>query len=645
MSYCTAIFLTVVLFSVLLTPGCDAQFCNSMSCRPCYSFETHCMEKCEGCHNRHGLFAEENQILGPRGFAVGTLVVPINRLLNGLTVDANSSNDHINTTVFGFCRFCEIFTFNTTETGGRVVVVDNGEIVGCRENAEGFLCSQCSEGFYHNKRFECVPCDNLARDWFLYLASQLISMTVMFFLFYFTNFSIVVGGMNAAIFFAQMVTTTMDLTGNGFIPLANVTDGNSELAFSLTAAYQFIYGPWNLDFFTPFVNEVCLFHKESYLYYFAVDYLLAFYPLVLACIVTIMYFLWDHLHQNVRACFQCSIGRHFNIDWKMSTRNVLASFFIISYTKFAFISINAAIPNSIYDVNLKQVEVVAYLDATVKLYSSDYVGIFIVAICAFTFIALLPIFLLLVCRFKIGQRNTRCVWIDVILEPYQKPFKHCCGKEDCKHCNSNEPRRRSLWKLSVRLHDYRWIPAMYFSMRIILIVISSLSPTYQIQFISQQVVCIIGAGVILFLQPYEDIWFNKVEALMLLLLAFINTLSIYQYFLTINGDSLSRPTFAFQYILIYVPALYMASQILYNLYNKLRLKRCPTNNRTLLNELEEEDVVVKPNILTKSIQLSTEIPASRKRFQNVKEVIEEEDVLGSRSRGSQNDYKTFKGDP
>ena len=643
MSYCTAIFLTVVLFSVLLIPGSDAQVCNSNQCPPCYTAITRCTERCEGCDNTRALFAERNQIIGPRGVAVGSLLVPINRLLNGLVPDGNDTNDHINTTVFGFCRFCEILTFNTTETGGRVVVVDDGEIVGCRENAEGFLCSQCSEGFYHNKGLECVPCDNLARDWFLYLGSQLVSITVMFFLFYFTNFSIVIGGMNAAIFFAQMVTTTMDLTGNGFIPLANVTDGDSDLAFGLTAVYQFIYGPWNLDFFTPFVNKVCLFHKESYLYYFAVEYLLAFYPLVLVSIVTIMFLLWDHLHPKFRACFYYSIGRHIDIDWKMSTKNILASFFILSYTKFAFISISAATPNPIFDVNFKPVEIVAYLDATVQLYSGDYLGIFIVAICAFIFLGVLPIFLFLLCRFKIGLRNTRCICIDVILEPYQKPFKHRCDKDDCKRCNSNEPRKRSLWKLSIRLHDYRWIPAIYFSMRLTLLLISSLSPSYEIQFIFQQVVCIIGASIILFFQPYEDNWFNKVEALMLLLLAFINTLSLYQYYLTIAGDSLSPIAFAFQYILIFVPALYMASQILYNLYNKLRLKCCHTNKITLFKELEEdEDVVDKSNFQSQSIHLSTEIPATRKRFQNVEEVIEEEDVLGSGSRGSYNSYKTFK---
>ena len=582
--YCTSsIILTVVLFSVLLSPGCDAQFCNSMSCQPCYSFETYCMETCEGCHNRRALFAEENQILGPRGFAVGTLVVPINRLLNGLTADANNSNDHINTTVFGFCRFCEILTFNTTETGGRVVVVDNGEIIGCRENAEGFLCSQCSEGFYHNKRFECVPCDNLARDWFLYLTSQLVSITVMFFLLYITNFSLVAGGMNAAIFFAQMVTTTMDLTGNGFIPLANVTNGDGELAFGLTAVYQFIYGPWNLDFFTPFVNEVCLFHKESYLYYFAVDYLLAFYPLILVSIVTLIYFLRDHLCQQCNDCLH-SIGRCFGTNWKESSQNILASFLILSYTKFGLISINAAAPNQIYDVWGKRLQVVSYFDATVKLYSPDYLAVFVVAVCAFLFLGILPIFLFLL-RYEIEinerRRNTKCNWIDVLLEPYQKHFKDRCDKEDCKRCNSEN---KFLCKISFRLHDYRWVPAIYFTMRLLLLLISALAQDFQRQFIYQQIVCIIGAGFILFLQPYKDNRLNKVEVFMLLLLAFINTLSIYQYYLTISGFSLSLSAFVIQYVLIFVPALWIAFHILSSFCKKYCLRN---QNNTVLGRREE----------------------------------------------------------
>ena len=583
MYHYSTILLTIVLLSVLalLTQGNDSPNCYNGDCAPCHSEESHC-SCCPGCDNLNGLQCHNGlDTTAYRGIAPGVLTVPASEV--GLTSDTSS---HINITVYGFCRFCNILSFNTTHTGGRVVVVkgNNTEVNLCRENAEGFLCSQCSEGFYHNKRLDCVQCDNLAQDWSLYLGSQLVSITFMFFLLYITNFSLVAGGMNAAIFFAQMVTTTMDLTGNGIIPLANVTDGDSDLAFGLTAVYHFIYGPWNLDFFTPFVNEVCLFHKESYLYYFAVDYLLAFYPLVLVSIVTLIYFLRNHnfCHQ----CINCLrfIGRCFNTNWKESSQNILASFLILSYTKFGLISINAAVPNKIFDVRGKTLQVVSYFDATVKLYSPDYLGVFVVAVCAFLFLGLLPIFLFLL-RYEINGRrqNTKCNWIDVVLEPYQKHFKERCDKEDCKRCNSQN---NLLCKISFRLHDYRWIPAIYFVMRLLLLVISALVQDFQRQFIYQQVVCIMGACFILFLQPYKNNWLNKVEVFILLLLAFINTLSIYQYYLTISGFSLSHYAFVIQYILIFVPALWIALHILYN----IRKKYCLRQHDNAAPE-QEDDIV------------------------------------------------------
>ena len=583
--YCySTILLTIVLFSVLAL-STKGQDCNPGHCAACHHQTESGCSCCPGCNNPNGLKCDNGlDTTAYRGHAPGVLNISA---VSELGLPSNTS-EHISITVYGFCRFCNILSFNTTTTGSRVVVVkgNDTEVNLCRENAEGFLCSQCSEGFYHNKGFECVPCDNLARDWSLYLLSQLVSMTVMFFILYITNFSIVAGGMNAAIFFAQMVTTTMDLRGNGFIPIANVTDGDSELAFGLTAVYQFIYGPWNLDFFTPFVNEVCLFHKESYLYYFIVEYLLAFYPLILVSIVTFIYFIRSHLCQQCKDCLR-SIGQCFSTKWKQSSRNILASFLVLSYTKFGLISINAAAPNKIYDVWGKELQVVSYFDATVKLYSPDYLAVFVIAVCAFSFLGILPIFLILL-RYEINGReqSTKCNWIDVVLEPYQKHFKDHCNKRDCKHCNSQN---KYLCKISFRLHDYRWVPAIYFVMRLVLLVISALAQDFQRQFIYQQIVCIIGAGFILFLQPYKNDWLNKVEVFMLLLLAFINTLSIYQYYLTISGLSLSLGAFIIQYVLIFVPALWIAFHVLCSFYKKYCLRRQDNTVSDLSEENSDDD--------------------------------------------------------
>ena len=555
-------------FGATNCPGCEGlcgQRRSSLACQPC------------GTYDGNILYITNNQEADiciteiQNGFGFGNITLEVE--------DGNFSS------VVGVCKLCINVNRNSSDTGPTINLVVNGTRQDiCHPNAEGLLCSDCITGFYHNLDTECVECNHVERDWFLFILAEFLPITLMFFILLFTNFSLVSGALNSSIFFAQMVTTTMDLEGNGYIPLVNLTHGNHNVAYSITAVYKFIYGPLNLDFFSPFIDKVCLFKRESYLPYFAVQYAVAFYPLFLVGILITINQLYTcniTLVQKCRKHLSCCL-RLLTTDLRESSRNVLASFILLAYTKFALISTYLITPNILYDSAGRVVKRVPYYDANIEYFKGNHTALAVIALFILLFVALLP-FLLVVLRYEMGLTpSPSCISIDVFLEPYQRPFKRGCNGNCCSD-------RRQYKKISLKIHDYRWVAGVYFFLRLSLLIAFIATNTVFVQFIVQQLVCILGAVLFLFIQPYDNMNLNKLDVFMLLVLAFINTLSIYQYYLASRAFPLSLTTFIIQYILIFIPAVWIAIYIMYNLYHFF--KRCQRSQRYNLNtNLESESV-------------------------------------------------------
>ena len=469
-----------------------------------------------------------------------------------------------NGSVAGRCHFCSFFRADDFATKSYVTIYENGSLKDlCEPNSGGFFCSECNQGYHHNMANKCVECGHVARDWVLFVLSQFLPITLFFILLLLGNISLVSGPLNSSIFFAQMVTTTMNLHGNGVIPLANITN-SSQSAHGLTAAYQFVYGPWNLDFFAPFTDNLCLFRSNHYsvLYYFSIRYAVALYPLILVGIIFLAYWVSN---RNMTLIESCRRRLHCNIrimpNFYLSSRNTLASFVLLAYTKFSFLSVILFTPDPLYDFKGNIEDWVLLYDPNVSILEHQVAIAFIVLIMLF-FILLLPTVLLL---FRYRQEARCCYFLDNLLEPFQAPFKQGCDKECCAE-------KKLIWKFSFKLHDYRWVPSIYFVLRILLLcVYLGTESDFIKQFVYQQVVCLIAAFFFLFIRPYpkDHDWINKLDVFMFLLLAFINTISMYQYYLAINSEPLSKLAFAVQYILLYVPAIWITAYTINGIYKRV----------------------------------------------------------------------------
>ena len=288
---------------------------------------------------------------------------------------ADASYEVKDDAVYGYCKFCEEVSFAARISQPRIIAMIGDEAIdSCRDNDESLLCSRCVDGFHHNRNGDCVSCSNPALHWFIFILIEIVPITILFIILYITGFNLVSGGLNSAIFFAQMITTTMDITGDGFIPISNITN-NSQTSTSLIGAYHFLYEPWNLEFFAPFSRNLCLFRARSFLVYCLVEYIIAFYPILLLVGVVAFGAAYNRLARLY--WFPVSWLSNFTAlfsklsKWKR-IRHLTASILVLSYSKLVITSTDLISGVSLYDSSGEFVRFVSLNDPSTNYASFPY---------------------------------------------------------------------------------------------------------------------------------------------------------------------------------------------------------------------------------------------------------------------------------
>ena len=146
---------------------------------------------------------------------------------------------------------------------------------------------------------------------------------------------------------------------------------------------------------------------------------------------------------------------------------------------------------------------------------------------------------------------------------------------------------------SCSLYDFRWLSGGFFFLRIILILPYMLSFTTIIRYALQFIICMISGMLIIIIKPYKRnayryIDSNVVEASSLFLLALIITMSMYQYFYTVNDLSLSTWAYIFQSIAILLPFVWIIVTYVVLMVKRLR-KRCSSTDIEVVANLQFDD--------------------------------------------------------
>ena len=169
------------------------------------------------------------------------------------------------------------------------------------------------------------------------------------------------------------------------------------IAASLAKVIFTLYGIWNLDFFRTLLPHICV--SVGTLQALALDYAIAFYPLIL---LVVTYILIQVHTCNLRVIsVMCRPFRrctqHFRNQWDVRTSIVeaFATFLLLSYVKLLSVSSDLLVPTHVYHVNGSLVGLYLYYDATIEYFGEEHLPYGVLAVFVFLVFILFPMLLLL----------------------------------------------------------------------------------------------------------------------------------------------------------------------------------------------------------------------------------------------------------
>ena len=242
------------------------------------------------------------------------------------------------TQVVGVCQFQSNPNFMTMLPSH---VQELNEFMCGQFNREGQLCGKCKPGYGSaplSLDLACVNCTAMSYGWALYLALEFLPITVFYTVIVVFQVSATSGPLNAFIFSAQMIVTTINVSKSQVVTYS--TQPWSQVILQILI---FSYDFWDLDFFRSVIPPFCLSGKISDLHLLALKYLPALYPLLL---ITVTYILIELHDKNVRVVVYLwrPFHRYFaplRGRWnpKASIISSFATFLTLAYNKLIVYSI------------------------------------------------------------------------------------------------------------------------------------------------------------------------------------------------------------------------------------------------------------------------------------------------------------------
>ena len=253
---------------------------------------------------------------------------------------------------------------------------------------------------------------------------------------------------------------------------------------------------------------------------------------------------------------------------------------MLSYTKFTLVSFILLTPTPIVDDQGEPVGPGAvYYDGTIDYLSSNHIPYVVAAVIfLLSFVALPPVILIAPSLVRTLEKifNTQiCVrfhpgpGFQQFLDAFQGCYKDGTEEEGNKY-------------------DLRWFGGFYFVNRILLFAIFAFTPHWIGQYLLQQLAFTGLFLLFALLRPYKQDFYNKVDSTIFAILAAINALTMYNYYLSFLKISLSKWVFGFQYFLIFCPLIYMIVYVIFKLW-KTHGAKVKTCIKTKFPEDDEND--------------------------------------------------------
>ena len=221
-------------------------------------------------------------------------------------------------------------------------------------NRHGRLCGECKEGYappVYSYELKCVKCKNYHYNWVRYIAAAFLPLTLFFFVVTVFSISFTSPRVSGVVLVYQLLAHPIQLS-----VLKNLSDSrlltiNPTFVNILTS----LAAVWNLDFFRVAYEPFCLHPNMSTLHTLALDYAIAFYPILL---IMLTYALVTYHDRGFKLAL-CIWGpvRKLSIrlkqQWHIRTSliDVFASFIFLSTARVLSTSFVILIPSCSYLFN------------------------------------------------------------------------------------------------------------------------------------------------------------------------------------------------------------------------------------------------------------------------------------------------------
>ena len=444
----------------------------------------------------------------------------------------------------GFCKYddTDLVTKELNRVGLPRDRADLDEAM-CGKKRKGVLCGECRENFtvyYHSPNLNCnkIKPYSCKIGWLFYILSELVPVTVLFFLVLVLNISFTTGAVNGFILFSQLLDT-LSIEASGIIVF-------SPPITVLSTVYKVIYGFFSLNFFNIEPLSFCIWENASVLDMLSFKYITIAYSLLL--VLGVIFFM--------RYCAARCLGRYYSItSLRNSVIHGLSAFLVLCYGQCIKVSfsilygktLSTRIQNSTSQSTPPRR---VWFSGNVEYFSNEHLPYALPAFFILLTIGAVPPLVLLVyplfnrvfAFFKLENlRIVRCFnrigMLKPLLDSFQGSFKD----------------------------DFRFFAGIYFFYRWTAVVIYASVSSYNAFFNAVQAFLVGILTVHSLFQPYQKRWHNILDGLLLANLIVINGFTAIHYYQvrvyrSRNIDEVTANiniTGAIQLIFIYLPLVYI----------------------------------------------------------------------------------------
>ena len=262
-------------------------------------------------------------------------------------------------------------------------------------NRQGAQCRQCIDGYGpapFSDGVTCADCSKHKHLWVLNLLFQLMIMTLMYLAVILLQVKGNSSPFNIMITYGQLGVNAVMISSSAHVRIICFTN------VKFTVFLFTLVGVLNLDFLRFVIPPLCISTSMKSINTLLFDYVIAVYPIVL----TVFIYVSIDLHDKncwIIVCLSSPLKRLWCKNWnpKETILNTCATFLLLSYSKFLFVSLNLLSNVHTYNCSGEMVSnsTVLLYDPTIRFFHSEHIPYVILALSVIViFVLLPPLFLL-----------------------------------------------------------------------------------------------------------------------------------------------------------------------------------------------------------------------------------------------------------